>query len=60
MQETQYRYTRSMVPTKKSGLAENARDRDVGQGFLDPLRIVMGSLAKISFFNSGGLNNEEA
>jgi hypothetical protein len=49
-----------MVPTKKSGLAENARDRDVGQGFLDPLRIVMGSLAKISFFNSGGLNNEEA
>ena len=51
MQETQYRYARSIVSTKKSGLAENARDRDVGQGF---------SLAKISFFNPGGLNNEEA
>lgn len=58
MQETQYRYACSMVPTKKSGLAENARDRDVGQGFLDPLRIVMGSLAKISFFNPGGLDEK--
>lgn len=56
MQETQYRYARSIVPTKKSGPAENARDRNVGQGFLDPLRIVMGSLAKISFFNPGGLD----
>jgi|GEM_PF-4763282 len=49
MQETQYRYACSMVLTKKSGLAENARDRDVGQGF---------SLAKISFFNPGGLDEK--